>query len=71
MASLWKHFHAWWNRDALELAEEETRMNEHERDGVKEDFEARIDDTQVEDSGLAGGIADYEQDSEPPSKPAR
>ena len=70
MASLWSRFRAWWTKDAREQAEDETRMSEHDRDVVEEDFEARIDDARIQDTGLAGGIADYERDSEPPSKPA-
>jgi hypothetical protein len=57
---------AWWNRDALERAEEETRMTESERDAADEDYEARKDDVQARGGSLAGGAADYERDSEPP-----
>ena len=57
---------AWWNRDAVELAEEETRMTESERDAAEEDYEARKDDVQTRGGSLAGGAADYESDSEPP-----
>ena len=57
---------AWWNRDAGELAEEETRMTESERDAAQEDYEARKDDVQARGGSLADGAADYESDSEPP-----
>jgi hypothetical protein len=57
---------AWWNRDTLERAEEETRMTESERDAAEEDYEARKDDVQARGGSLAGGAADYERDSEPP-----
>lgn len=57
---------AWWNRDAAELADEETRMTESERDAAEEDYEARKDDVQARGGSLAGGAADYESDSEPP-----
>jgi hypothetical protein len=57
---------AWWNKDALERAEEETRMTEAERDVAGEDFEARKDDLAAR-SRYLGGDADYERDSEPPS----
>ena len=57
---------AWWNRDARERAEEETRMTQSERDVAEEDFEARKDDVAARSGRLAGGAADYESDSEPP-----
>ena len=57
---------AWWNKDARERAEEETRMTQSERDGAEEDFEARKDDVAARSGRLAGGAADYESDSEPP-----
>ena len=59
---------AWWNRDARERAEEETRMTQSERDGAEEDFEARKDDVAARSDTLAGGAADYERDSEPPPR---
>jgi hypothetical protein len=57
---------AWWNKDARERAEEETRMTQSERDVAEEDFEARKDDVAARSGRLAGGAADYESDSEPP-----
>ena len=57
---------AWWNKDALERAEEETRMTQAERDVAEEDYEARKDDVAARSGLLAGGDADYERDSEPP-----
>ena len=64
--SILRRISAWWNKDALELAEEETRMTESERDAAEEDFEARKDDVQARSGALAGGDADYESDSGPP-----
>jgi hypothetical protein len=58
---------AWWNKDALERAEEETRMTAAERDVAEEDFEAGKDDTAAS-TRLGGGAADYERDSEPPPR---
>jgi len=56
---------AWWNKDAVEKADEETRMTPHERDVAQEDYEGWKDDT-----GGGGYLrrptADYERDSEPP-----
>jgi hypothetical protein len=59
---------AWWRKDELERAEEETRMTEAERDVAEEDFEERKDDVAAS-TRLGGGAADYERDSEPPPKP--
>jgi hypothetical protein len=56
---------AWWNKDALERAEQETRMTEAERDVAEEDYEARKDDVAARSGLLAGGDADYERDSKP------
>ena len=57
---------AWWNKDARERAEEETRMTQSERDVAEEDFEARKDDVAARSGRLVGGAADYESDSEQP-----
>jgi hypothetical protein len=67
MAGLLRRLRAWWNRDALEVAEEETRMSAAERDVAQEDYEARKDDIATREY-LAGGITDYERDSEPPPR---
>ena len=56
---------AWWNRDTLARAEEETRMTESERDAAEEDYEARKDDVQARGGSLAGGAADYDRDQPP------
>ncbi len=58
---------AWWNKDAVERAEEETRMTQAERDVAEEDYEARKDDVAAE-SYLRGGAAEFESDSEPPGR---
>ena len=56
---------AWWNKDAEELAVEETKMTAHERDIAQEDYEGKKDD-------LGGGgyvrepPTDWERDSEKP-----
>jgi len=57
---------AWWSKDKLELADEETHMSESERDVAAEDYEARKDDVAVQSGRFMGGVADYERDSEPP-----
>ena len=57
---------SWWSKDKLELADEETHMNESERDVAEEDYEARKDDVAVQSGRFMGGVADYERDSEPP-----
>ncbi len=65
MAGLLTRLRAWWNKDALEKAEEETRMTSVERDLAEEDYEGRKDDRYVTGGGLAGGATDYERDSGP------
>ena len=65
--ALLRRLRAWWNKDALERAEEETRMTAAERDAAEEDYEGHKDDVAVS-SYLGGGAADYERDSEPPSR---
>ena len=64
--TLLRRLSAWWNRDSLERAEDETRMTAIERDVAEEDFEARKDDVVARDGLLGGGAADYEGDSERP-----
>jgi hypothetical protein len=49
--ALLERLRAWWNKDAVEQAEE--------------DSEARTDDIAAQ-THLGGGEADYERDSEPP-----
>jgi hypothetical protein len=66
--ALFRRLSAWWNRDAVERAEEETRMTAIERDVAEEDYEARKDDVAARSGRLAGGGADYESDSEPPRR---
>jgi hypothetical protein len=66
--ALFRRLRAWWNKDTLERAEEETRMTQAERDIAEEDFEARKDDEQARSGLLGGGAADYERDSEPPGR---
>jgi hypothetical protein len=66
--ALFSRIRAWWNKDRLERAEQETRMTPAERDVAEEDYEARKDDVTAREY-LAGGVADYERDSEPPPHP--
>jgi hypothetical protein len=57
---------SWWDKDAVERADEETHMTEAERDVAEEDYEGFKDDVAARNDLLAGGAADYERDSEPP-----
>ena len=57
---------AWWNKDALDKADGETRMTEHERNIAEEDYEGRKDDSSLQSGRLLGGAGDYESDSKPP-----
>lgn len=66
MTGFLQKIRSWWNKDAQELAAEETRMSEHERDVSEEDYEARKDDASIRGDYVGGGLADYERDSEPP-----
>jgi len=68
MAGLIQRLRAWWSKDATEVAEEETRMTQAERDVADEDYEARKDDLSIRGSYEAGGITDYEADSEKPPR---
>jgi hypothetical protein len=63
---LLRRLRAWWNRDALERAEEEARMTEGERDSAEEDYEGRKDDVATENRYAGGDAAEYERDSERP-----
>src|SRR5437870_4368297 len=63
---LLRRLSGWWNTDALERAEEETRMTKAERDAAEQDYEAGKDDVAARSGYLGGGAADYERDSEPP-----
>jgi hypothetical protein len=67
--SLVQRFRAWWSKEALERADEETRLTEAERDAADEDYQGHKDDVAVRGDLLAGGAADYERDSEPPQRP--
>ena len=63
MGSLLDRLRAWWSRDAVELADEETRMSESERDVVEDDYQAHKDDVAVRERL---GTTDFESDSKNP-----
>jgi hypothetical protein len=69
MAGLLQRLRAWWSKDETEVAQEEARMTQAERDVAEEDYEARKDDMSIRGSYEAGGITDYEADSERPKRP--
>jgi hypothetical protein len=64
--SVFSKLQAWWRRDALETADEETRMTPEERDAAERDYQGMRDDTAVKSGRLGLGSADYERDSERP-----
>jgi hypothetical protein len=64
--SIFSKFQAWWSKDKLETAEEETHMTPEERDKAERDYQGMRDDTAVESGRMGLGSADYERDSEPP-----
>ncbi len=66
MAGLFSRLRAWWSKDKLARADEGTHMTEAERDIEEEDFEGQKDDVAIKGDFYAGGVADYERDSEPP-----
>ncbi len=66
--SLLDRVRAWWNKDDLERAEEETRMTPGERDLAEEEFEGRKADVQAREY-LTGQGVDFEGDSKPPRNP--
>lgn len=61
---------SWFNKDRLELADEEKGMDEGEREAAEEDVDARREDYATEAGGEFGtmppGHADFERDSERP-----
>jgi hypothetical protein len=68
--SFWRRLSAWWKQDDVKRAEEASLLKtEHERDVAEEDFEAQRDDVASRSEFLAGGVADYERDSEKPQPP--
>ncbi len=56
---------AWWSKDEVERAEEETRMTPIERDEAEEDYQGRKDDAFLHERFGTEGV-DFERDSEPP-----
>jgi hypothetical protein len=60
---------AWWRKDDLEEAKEETRMTEDERDVAEEDYEGRKDDVMAR-HGFPEERLDFDSDEEPPRDPA-
>jgi hypothetical protein len=57
MVGLWKRLRDRWHRDSAE------------RDVAQEE-EDRLREERLHDTFLAGGLTDYERDSEPPADPA-
>ena len=56
----------WWNKDAQDLAEEETRMTPLERDIAQEDYEGHKDDLGGGGYARQPASTDFERDSERP-----
>jgi hypothetical protein len=65
---LFRRLRAWRNKDALERADEETRMTPAERDAAEEDYEAHKDDVRLRGGWIYSGTGDYESDSKPPRR---
>jgi hypothetical protein len=66
--SLLDRVRAWWNKDTLTRADEETRMTAGERDLADEEFEGRKADVQAREYFTGQGV-DFEGDSKPPRHP--
>ncbi|MBA3717587.1 MAG: hypothetical protein H0W87_05100 [Actinobacteria bacterium] len=71
MAGILQRLSAWWNRDRSEIADEESKMTQAERDVAEEDYESRKDDVEVRTEFAAGaGVeTNFERDSEKPPRP--
>jgi hypothetical protein len=65
---IWQRITGWWRRDDVAEAEEEATMTQAERDVAAEDYEGQKDDRSIGGAYIAGGLADYERDSEPPPR---
>ena len=63
--SLLDRFRAWWSKDTVERASEETRMTALERDLDRQEFEGRRADLAAREHLGEQGI-DFERDSNPP-----
>jgi hypothetical protein len=59
---------SWWSKDDAERAAETTGPEQTDLDTVVEDYESLKDDRSIGGSYIAGGMADYERDSEPPPR---
>jgi hypothetical protein len=65
---IWQRITGWWRRDDVAKAEEAANLTQAERDVAAEDYESQKDDRSVGGRYIAGGLADYERDSEPPPR---
>ena len=64
--SVLRRLRGWWSRDALERAEEDTRLTPGERDAAEQDYEGVKDDVSAREHLAEEGV-DFERDSEPPT----
>jgi hypothetical protein len=60
---------SWWSKDDAERAAVAVGPDQADLDTAVEDYENLKDDRSIGGSYIAGGIADYESDSEPPRRP--
>jgi hypothetical protein len=67
---LWQKINSWWSKDSDERLEHAATGSQADRDAAAEDYESLKDDQSIGGAYIAGGIADYERDSEPPGDPA-
>ena len=67
---IWQRISSWWSKDEAARVAEATGPDHVELDTAEEDYEGLKDDRSIGGSYIAGGIADYERDSERPGDAA-
>ena len=63
---IWQRISSWWSKDDAERVAEGAGPEQADLDTAVEDYESLKDDRSVGGSYIAGGMADYERDSESP-----
>lgn len=63
---IWQRISSWWSKDDAERIAEGTGAEQADLDSAVEDYESLKDDRSIGGSYIAGGMGDYERDSEPP-----
>ena len=66
---IWQRISSWWSKDDAERVAEAAGPEQADLDTAVEDYESLKDDRSIGGAYIAGGMADYESDSEPPRRP--